>query len=77
MVEAVGVALMVRYVLRVLGVPVLSLDTIHYDFEADAEDDAAGFGGGSCHNFERDFDPLSPTSHHEWDWEDKGGFGFG
>jgi len=65
----------IRYVLRVLGVPVLSLDTIHYEFEKD-DKEAAVFGGGSSHNFERDFDPLSPTAHHEWEWEDKGRFGF-
>lgn len=65
---------MVRLVLRVLGVPVLTLDTIHYEIAGD-EDGAVG--GGSAHNFERDFDPLSPTQHHEWEWEDRKGFGFG
>lgn len=67
---------MVRFVLRILGVPVLALDTIHYELVDEDESDATTVGGGSAHNFERDFDPLSPTSHHEWEWEDKKRFGF-
>ena len=68
---------MVRFVLRILGVPVLSIDTIHYELVEEDESDATRIEGGSAHNFERDFDPLSPTSHHEWEWEDKGKrFGF-
>lgn len=66
---------MIRYTLRVFGVPVLSLETASYDLPE--EEDASHIEGGSAHNFERDFDPLSPTSHHEWEWEDrKKGFGF-
>lgn len=68
---------MVRYTLRVLGVPVLSIDTQRFELVEDDEEEATCIGGGSAHNFERDFDPLSPTSHHEWEWEDKKkGFGF-
>jgi len=66
---------MVRYTLRVLGFAVLSLDKTEYELVED-ESDAAHIEGGSAHNFERDFSPLSPTSHHEWEWEDRKGFGF-
>lgn len=65
---------MIRFVLRVLGVPVLSIDTIHYEMAGD--EDETEIGAGSTHNFERDCDPLSPTAHHEWQWEDRKGFGF-
>ena len=65
---------MFRYTLRVFGIPVLSVDT--EKFEVVDEADATRIEGGSAHNFERDFEPLSPTSHHEWEWEDKGRFGF-
>lgn len=66
---------MVRYTLRVFGIPVLSLDT--QLFEYIDEEESAHIEGGSAHNFERDFNPLSPTSHHEWEWDDKKkGFGF-
>lgn len=53
----------------------MSLDTVRFELVED-ESDATHIEGGSAHNFERDFDPLSPTSHHEWEWEDKKGFGF-
>lgn len=66
---------MTRYTLRVFGIPVMSLDTVRFELVED-ESDATHIEGGSAHNFERDFDPLSPTSHHEWEWEDKKGFGF-
>lgn len=66
---------MVRYTLRVFGIPVLSLDTTRFEMVEDG--DESHIEAGSAHNFERDFDPLSPTSHHEWEWEDKHkGFGF-
>lgn len=66
---------MFRYTLRVFGIAVLSIETQEYELVD--EDDPPGILGGSSHNFERDFEPLSPTSHHEWDWEDKKkGFGF-
>lgn len=68
---------MVRYTLRVFGIPVFSLDAIRFEVvEDEVEDGATRMEGGTSHNFERDFDPLSPTSHHEWEWEDKGRFGF-
>lgn len=67
---------MYRYTLRVFGFPILSLEAVQLEFLD--EEDAAHIEGGSAHNFERDFNPLSPTSHHEWDWDDKGRrFGFG
>lgn len=59
--------------LRVFGLPVLSLDVFGLEY-VDEEADA---GGGSTHNFERDFSPLSPTEHHEWEWDDRRRFGFG
>lgn len=66
---------MTRYTLRVFGIPVLSLDT--QQFETVDEEEPSYIEGGSAHNFERDLYPLSPTSHHEWEWEDKGkDFGF-
>jgi hypothetical protein len=63
--------------LRILGITVASLE-IDNDtcVVAEESDDAARIEGGSAHNFERDGDPLSPTSHHEWEWEDRKGFGF-
>ena len=68
-----------KLVLRLFGIfPVLTLDVVGlFEIEADEDEDAAHIEGGSAHNFERDFQPLSPTSHHEWEWEDKRrGFGF-
>lgn len=46
-------------------------------FEYVDESDASRIEAGSAHNFERDIEPLSPTSHHEWEWEDNRRFGFG
>jgi hypothetical protein len=66
---------MVRFVLRVLGVPVLSLDTIHYELVGD-DDDTERIEGGSAHNFERDVNPLSPDDRYGWEYEDRS-FGFG
>jgi hypothetical protein len=68
-----------RFVLRLFGVfPILTLDVAGGRSESD--DEAAedcSLGGGSSHNFERDVFPLSPTQHHEWEWDDrKKGFGF-
>lgn len=68
---------MVRYSLKLFGLlPLLVVERTM--FELVDEDESPAVGGGSAHNFERDFEPLSPTSHHEWEWEDKKkGFGFG
>lgn len=66
---------MIRYTLRVFGLPIVSLDTQRFEY-VDVDEDATRIEGGSAHNFDRDFDPLSPTSHHEWEWEDKKRFGF-
>jgi hypothetical protein len=72
---------MIRFVVRVLGVPVLSIDASRYDYETVSDDevdeDGGGAGGGSAHNFERDTSPLSPTAHHEWQWDERKHFGFG
>lgn len=65
-----------RYTLRVFGIPVLQLDSVALERVED-EEDTTLFEGGSAHNFERDVEPLSPTSHHEWEWDDKRKFGFG
>jgi hypothetical protein len=67
---------MVTYTFKLFGIPVFCLEKIQFALED--EEETAHIEGGSAHNFERDFDPLSPTSHHEWEWEDKKrGFGFG
>jgi hypothetical protein len=66
---------MVRYTLRVLGFPVLSVDCTELEYVGD--EDESHIEGGSGHNFERDHEPLSPTSHLEWEWVDKTTFGFG
>ena len=69
---------MIVYAFRLLGIVFLRIEVSHYQIAEDDEDeDPTTVGGGSAHNFERDFFPLSPTSHHEWEWEDKKGFGFG
>jgi hypothetical protein len=59
-----------RYTIRFFGIIVFTIDAQEYDDELVVE-------AGSAHNFERDYYPLSPTAHHEWEWEDKKkGFGF-
>jgi hypothetical protein len=67
-----------KLVLRLFGVfPILTLDVVSGRSEPEDEDEDCSLGGGSAHNFERDVFPLSPTSHHEWEWDDrKKGFGF-
>lgn len=68
-----------RFVVKLFGIlPVLVVDgTWVYDEQDDDDVEGHPIEGGSAHNFERDYDPLSPTSHHEWEWEDKRkGFGF-
>lgn len=65
---------MIIWELRLFGLlPLLVISRTDYELEGENNDH---IGGGSAHNFERDFSPLSPTSHHEWEWEDKKGFGF-
>lgn len=64
---------MVRFTLRVFGVPVLTLDRVRLEFVEDEEE--AAIGGGSSHNFERDFAPITPEDRYNWEWEDRG-FGF-
>jgi hypothetical protein len=66
------------YVFRVFGVPVFS-----FGYEAppvyDCEDEVGPqhIEGGSAHNFERDFTPLSTDDRYE-PWEDRHrAFGFG
>lgn len=66
-----------RLILRFLGLPIWTLDVIQGVYTVEGDDDEQNIEGGSAHNFERDIFPLSPTSHHEWEWEDrKKGFGF-
>lgn len=65
---------MIRYVLRFRGLPIFTVDTIHYELIEEDEESPA-IGGGSAHNFERDTDPLSPDDRYDWPWEGKG-FGF-
>lgn len=67
-----------RIVVKLFGLlPILVIDgTDEYSEQVD-ESESPSMEGGSAHNFERDYFPLSPTSHHEWAWEDKKkGFGF-
>jgi hypothetical protein len=45
-------------------------------FEVEEEDGSAHIEGGSAHNFERDFDPITPEDRYNYEWEDKRGFGF-
>lgn len=63
-----------RIVVKLFGLlPVFVIDGI-YDY---SEQGSCDIEAGSAHNFERDYFPLSPTAHHEWEWEDKKkGFGF-
>ena len=70
---------MIVWELKLFGLlPLLAIERTTYECveEEEEEEDASRIEAGSAHNFERDFDPLSPTSHHEWEWEDKGRFGF-
>ena len=67
-----------RIVVKLFGLfPVFVIDgTWSYSEQSD-DGEPPSMEGGSSHNFERDYFPLSPTSHHEWEWEDKKkGFGF-
>lgn len=64
--------LVVRYTLRVFGIPVLSLDVDGISYVT--EDDCR-IEGGSAHNFERDVNPVTPEDRYSWEeWD---GFGFG
>lgn len=64
---------MIYYTFRLFGILVFTVEVNHYGLE----ENEVSIEGGSAHNFERDYEPLSPTSHHEWEWEDrKKGFGF-
>lgn len=57
--------------------PIFTVTRTEHYLEDD-EGECHPIEGGSAHNFERDYFPLSATSHHEWEWEDKKkGFGFG
>ena len=65
-----------RYTFRLFGIPLFWLDVEELVYDEPVVEPPS-FEGGSAHNFERDYEPLSPTSHHEWEWEDrKKGFGF-
>jgi len=65
----------VRYTLRLFGFPIIVVEVDQFEYVD--EQSSSSFEGSSTHNFERDLEPLSPTAHHEWEWEDKKkGFGF-
>jgi hypothetical protein len=66
------------FVVKLFGlIPLLTVELSGHDFfEVEEDDEGPNIEGGSAHDFERDSCPLSPTSHHEWEWEDKGRFGF-
>lgn len=67
---------MIRYVFRLFGLPIFTVDTIHYEIEGDDEDTPTILGGAS-HDFERDANPITPEDRYDWEWEDrKKGFGF-
>jgi hypothetical protein len=68
----------VRFVVKLFGIfPILVIDGTYEYIEHFEESGSPSIEGGSAHNFERDYEPLSPTSHHEWEWDDrKKGFGF-
>ena len=66
---------MTRWILRLFGLPVLTVDSIEYEMAGDEENDGE-IGGGSAHNFER----AEPWVDERYDWsdyEDKHKFGFG
>lgn len=64
-----------KIVFRVLGIPVFTVDVSDVSPFLTEEVDYH-IEGGSAHNFERDVCPLTPEDRYEWEWEDKGGFGF-
>lgn len=63
-----------RFVLRILGIPVATLDAEGTDEEE--LDEPSEIGGGSCHDFERDVNPVAPEDRYQWEWDDKRRFGF-
>jgi hypothetical protein len=69
-----------RIVVRLFGViPMLTFDvsTEGVVFEEEEVEEEPRIEGGSCHNFERDIDPIRPEDRYDWEWEDrKRGFGF-
>lgn len=64
---------MIRHTFRLFGFPLFCWDIERYLIEDESED---RIEGGSAHNFERDFNPLSPDDRYDWEWADKKGFGF-
>jgi hypothetical protein len=67
-----------RIVVRVFGIPVLTVDVLGGDFLSEGEDECdTRIEGGSAHNFERDVNPFAPEDRYGWEWEDRRGFGFG
>ena len=68
-----------RIIVKLFGLlPVFVIDGTAIDGMWEySEEQSTDIEAGSAHNFERDYYPLSPTAHHEWEWEDKKkGFGF-
>lgn len=66
---------MTRWVLRVLGLPVLSLDAIRYELEVEAAEEPA-VGGGSTHDFTL-AQPFVDERYEPWEEDRKKQFGFG
>lgn len=64
---------MIRRIIKLFGIPFLTVDTIDYDLIEDDEDYPEGIGGGSSHDFERDLNPPDPLGEEPWEEED---FGF-
>jgi hypothetical protein len=65
---------MIRYRLRLLGIPILSFEIDGDELVYEEDGPAAEIGSGSAHNFERDGTPLDPTDKYREEWD---GFGFG
>lgn len=66
---------MVCHSFALFGITIFTWKIVEYEF-VDEEPEASKIGGGSAHNFERDYDPLSTDDRYGWEWEDKKGFGF-
>lgn len=65
-----------RIVFRLLGFPVLTVDVMDGVFVTEEDEEESAIGGGSCHNFERDVNPVAPEDRYQWEWDDKRRFGF-
>jgi len=66
---------MKRFTLRVLGLPVLSVDVSEFMYVDEEDVESPAVGGGSAHNFEL-AQQWVDERYLPWEEEDKG-FGFG